>query len=115
MSEAILHITAGKGPQECHWVVAGLARAFAREAKGMRLDCEMLDGMKAWSPRVPCRDRAPDPSYRRRVPARRVWSPPQSGRHADHQHMPATKVFIAQNILAGRAWTEVEPGRCRHT
>lgn len=46
MSEVILHITAGKGPQECHWVVAQLARAFAREAKGAGLECEMLDGME---------------------------------------------------------------------
>jgi len=44
MSEVILHITAGKGPQECRWVVAGLARAFAREAKGMGMECELLDG-----------------------------------------------------------------------
>ena len=44
MSEVILHITAGKGPQECRWVVAHLARAFAREAKGLGLECELLDG-----------------------------------------------------------------------
>ncbi|WP_428333373.1 peptide chain release factor H [Novosphingobium sp.] len=44
MSEVILHITAGKGPQECRWVVARLARAFAREAKGLGLECELLDG-----------------------------------------------------------------------
>jgi len=43
MSEVILHITAGKGPQECRWVVAQLARAFACEAKGMGLECELLD------------------------------------------------------------------------
>ena len=44
MSEVILHITAGKGPQECRWVVTHLARAFAREAKGLGLECELLDG-----------------------------------------------------------------------
>ncbi|NMN05452.1 MULTISPECIES: peptide chain release factor H [unclassified Novosphingobium] len=44
MSEVILHVTAGKGPQECRWVVAGLARAFAREAKAVGLECEVLDG-----------------------------------------------------------------------
>lgn len=48
MSEVILHITAGKGPQECRWVVAQLARAFAREAKGMGLECELLDGAEEW-------------------------------------------------------------------
>lgn len=46
MSEAILHITAGKGPQECRWVAARLARVFALEAKDMGLECEMLDGME---------------------------------------------------------------------
>jgi peptide chain release factor len=46
MSEAILHITAGKGPQESRWVVAQLARAFVREAKGMGLECELLDGVE---------------------------------------------------------------------
>ena len=46
MSEVILHITAGKGPQECRWVVAQLARAFAREAKGAGLECAMLEGME---------------------------------------------------------------------
>jgi peptide chain release factor len=45
MKEVILHITAGKGPEECRWVVAQLARAFAREAKDMGLGCEMLDGL----------------------------------------------------------------------
>jgi len=44
MSEVVLHITAGKGPQECHWVVAQLARAFAREAKGIGLEATLLDG-----------------------------------------------------------------------
>lgn len=47
MSEMILHITAGKGPQECRWVVAQLARAFTREAKDMGLECELLDGAEA--------------------------------------------------------------------
>lgn len=45
MGEMILHITAGKGPQECRWVVAQLARAFTREASDMGLVCDMLDGM----------------------------------------------------------------------
>jgi peptide chain release factor len=49
MSEVILHITAGKGPQECRWVVAGLARAFAREAKAEGLKCESLDGAEEFS------------------------------------------------------------------
>lgn len=44
MTELILHITAGKGPQECRWVVAQLTRAFAREARDAGLVCEVLDG-----------------------------------------------------------------------
>lgn len=44
MTEVILHITAGKGPQECRWVVAQLARAFVQEARAMELDSEVLDG-----------------------------------------------------------------------
>ncbi|OJW67336.1 MAG: peptide chain release factor-like protein [Sphingomonadales bacterium 63-6] len=46
MSEVIMHITAGKGPQECRWVVAQLGRAFAREAQALGLECELLDGME---------------------------------------------------------------------
>ncbi|PZQ94525.1 MAG: peptide chain release factor H [Cereibacter sphaeroides] len=46
MSEVILHITAGKGPKECHWVVVQLARAFAKEARIMGLECEVLDGLE---------------------------------------------------------------------
>lgn len=46
MSEVILHITAGKGPKECQWVAAQLARAFAKEARGMGLECEALDGLE---------------------------------------------------------------------
>lgn len=44
MTEVILHITAGKGPQECRWVVAQLTRAFAREARDAGLVCEVLGG-----------------------------------------------------------------------
>ena len=44
MIEVILDITAGKGPQECRWVVAQLARAFVREARDIGLEAEVLDG-----------------------------------------------------------------------
>ena len=44
MTEVILHITAGKGPQECRWVVAQMTRAFAREARDTGLASEVLDG-----------------------------------------------------------------------
>lgn len=46
MSDVILHITAGKGPLECRWVVTQLARAFAREAKDVVLNCVVLDGQE---------------------------------------------------------------------
>lgn len=47
MTEVILHVTAGKGPQECRWVVAQLARTFAREARDSGLEAEVLDGAEA--------------------------------------------------------------------
>lgn len=43
MSEIILHLTSGQGPQECRWVVAQLATAYAREAAAHGLVCEVLD------------------------------------------------------------------------
>lgn len=47
MTEVILHVTAGKGPQECRWVVAQLARTFAREARVSGLEAEVLDVTEA--------------------------------------------------------------------
>ena len=43
MTEAILHLTSGKGPDECRWVVAQLAKAFADEAARIGVTCEVLD------------------------------------------------------------------------
>lgn len=43
MSEIILHLTSGQGPQECRWVVAQLATAYAREAAAHGLLSEVLD------------------------------------------------------------------------
>jgi peptide chain release factor len=43
MSEVILHLTAGQGPEECRWVVARLADAFAREAEALGSRCEVLE------------------------------------------------------------------------
>jgi peptide chain release factor len=39
----VLHLTAGKGPAECCWVVAQLAQAFIREGAEQGLTCEVLD------------------------------------------------------------------------
>lgn len=41
--ETILHVTAGQGPEECRWVVAQLAVAFAREAVSAGLSCEPVE------------------------------------------------------------------------
>lgn len=46
MTEAILHLTSGKGPAECRWVVAQLAKAFADEAVRIGVTCEVLDAQE---------------------------------------------------------------------
>ena len=43
MSEIILHLSAGQGPEECQWVVARLAAVFAREAAAQGLTCEPVE------------------------------------------------------------------------
>lgn len=43
MNEIILHISAGKGPKECQWVVAQLAKVFAKEAQAQGLRSELLE------------------------------------------------------------------------
>jgi peptide chain release factor len=43
MSEIILHLSAGQGPEECQWVVAQLAHAFCREAMRAGLECEPVE------------------------------------------------------------------------
>jgi len=44
MSEIILHLTSGSGPDECRWVVGQLAAAFGKEARDGGLSCELLEG-----------------------------------------------------------------------
>ncbi|RJG57341.1 peptide chain release factor H [Sphingobium terrigena] len=44
MSEIILHLTSGCGPDECRWVVGQLAVAFGKEARDAGLSCELLEG-----------------------------------------------------------------------
>jgi peptide chain release factor len=43
MSDMIIHISSGQGPEECRWVVGQLARVFAKEAEKEGLQCEVLD------------------------------------------------------------------------
>jgi peptide chain release factor len=47
MTEIILHLSSGKGPDECCWVVAQLAQAFAREGALEDVTCEVLDAQEA--------------------------------------------------------------------
>lgn len=47
MTEIILHLTSGKGPDECCWVVAHLAQAFASEGARQGIVCEVLDAQEA--------------------------------------------------------------------
>ncbi|WP_443750774.1 peptide chain release factor H [Asticcacaulis solisilvae] len=44
MTGVVLHLTAGKGPDECRWVVAQLARAFVKEGARLGVTCDVLDG-----------------------------------------------------------------------
>jgi peptide chain release factor len=47
MSEIILHVTSGQGPDECEWVVSQLVQVFSREAADEGLECfplEPVDG-----------------------------------------------------------------------
>ncbi|MEO7689543.1 MAG: peptide chain release factor H [Sphingomonas sp.] len=43
MSEIILHLSSGQGPEECQWVVAQLAAAFVREATAHSVACEPVE------------------------------------------------------------------------
>jgi peptide chain release factor len=43
MSEIILHLSSGQGPEECQWVVAQLATAFVCEATAQGLACEAVE------------------------------------------------------------------------
>jgi peptide chain release factor len=43
MTDFILHLTAGKGPQECRWVVSQLAQAFIKEGLRLGIKCEILN------------------------------------------------------------------------
>ena len=46
MSEIVLHLTSGQGPQECRWAVARLAAAYTREAEAFGVVCEVLEGLE---------------------------------------------------------------------
>ncbi len=50
MTEVVLHISAGQGPEECRWVVTQLAAAFGREAAAIGLACEVLEPVSGPAP-----------------------------------------------------------------
>ncbi len=50
MTEIILHLSSGKGPDECRWVVAQLAKAFTKEGVSQGITCELLDAEEALPP-----------------------------------------------------------------
>lgn len=43
MTEILLHLSSGHGPQECEWVVAELAHALCREGAAAGLACEPVE------------------------------------------------------------------------
>ena len=43
MTEILLHLSSGQGPQECEWVVAELAHALCREGAVAGLACELVE------------------------------------------------------------------------
>lgn len=43
MTEIIIHLSSGQGPEECRWVVGQLARVFSKEAASAGLGCELLE------------------------------------------------------------------------
>jgi peptide chain release factor len=45
MTEILLHLSSGQGPQECEWVVAELAHALCREGAVAGLACELVEPM----------------------------------------------------------------------
>lgn len=43
MTEIIMHLSSGQGPEECRWVVGQLAHIFSKEAASAGLGCELLE------------------------------------------------------------------------
>ena len=45
MTEIILHLSSGQGPQECEWVVTKLAHALCREGAATGLACNLVEAI----------------------------------------------------------------------
>lgn len=43
MTEIILHLSSGQGPEECEWVVAELGRIWCDEARAAGIGCEPIE------------------------------------------------------------------------
>lgn len=43
MTEIIIHLSSGQGPEECRWVIGQLARIFSKEAASGGCTCELLE------------------------------------------------------------------------
>ena len=43
MTEIIMHLSSGQGPDECRWVVGQLARLFFKEAATAGLGAKLLE------------------------------------------------------------------------
>jgi len=50
MTEVVLHLSAGQGPEECRWVVMQLAAAFGRESAAIGLACAVLEPVSGPAP-----------------------------------------------------------------
>lgn len=46
MSDVVLHLSAGQGPEECRWVVGQLAAAFHNEAAAAGVRCTVVDPIR---------------------------------------------------------------------
>lgn len=43
MTEILIHLSSGQGPEECRWVIGQLARIYSKEAASVGCRCELLE------------------------------------------------------------------------
>jgi peptide chain release factor len=60
MTEIILHLSSGQGPEECEWVVAQLVRVWAKEAEAAGLTCAPVEPVSGPAASVLLRITGPD-------------------------------------------------------
>ena len=84
-----LHITSGRGPQECCWVVFELVRQVLREARQCGLRAELRESVSwrkknnssIWLVFAPVFGVASTGTYNKYAPADAPWRPTQIRRH----------------------------------